>query len=368
MKFEWGILRNEISENQSGVPNFLKRMDSKLRGEGLPLEGFSFLNSAQEMLKITREIEDSAATFGSDSSVYVGFQNIDKLASEYDRYQNLITKGVTIHAFGTGDVNTWTNEACTTWNSIPKSISKVENQWILVSNSPTPIAFVGWEVSRELFGEGRLSDPGKMFEGFVSSDTRIVENLLEHLENVKSHCKMDLKKTSFNKSYEKTYKKIMLVTEDKTVTSNGGKILGFDDHVIDFCQRSGAETILYDISACSYFIKPVPAESDNLLKNVIDKETIVNLGRIHLAAQGQFFEDSGIKTSFLLPEKNGFKHLIDRAIEEKVDLIVMDDYYSSPGLMDRLAGNSLSNLDHNTETEVILYKQIKTQISVTSGS
>jgi len=47
MKFEWGILRNEISENQSGVPNFLKRMDSKLRGEGLPLEGFSFLNSAQ---------------------------------------------------------------------------------------------------------------------------------------------------------------------------------------------------------------------------------------------------------------------------------------------------------------------------------
>ena len=83
MKFEWGILRNEISENQSGVPNFLKRMDSKLRGEGLPLEGFSFLNSAQEMLKITREIEDSAATFGSDSSVYVGFQNIDKLRLIY---------------------------------------------------------------------------------------------------------------------------------------------------------------------------------------------------------------------------------------------------------------------------------------------
>ncbi len=368
MKFEWGILRNEISENQSGVPNFLKHMDSKLRGEGLPLEGFSFLNSAQEMLKITREIEDSAATFGSDSSIYVGFQNIDKLASEYDRYQNLITKGVTIHAFGTGDVNTWTNEACTTWNSIPKSISKVENQWILVSNSPTPIAFVGWEVSRELFGEGKLSDIGKMFEGFVSSDTRIVENLLEHLENVKSHCKMDLKKTSFNKNYEKPYKKIMLVTENKTVTSNGGRILGFDDHVIDFCQRSGAETILYDISACSYFIKPVPAESDNLLKNVIDKKTIVNLGRIHLAAQGQFFENSGIKTSFLLPEKNGFKHLIDRAIEEKVDLIVMDDYYSSPGLMDRLAGNSLSKLDHNTEIEVVLYKQMKTQISVASRS
>tara|TARA_B100001146_G_scaffold194479_1_gene181618 strand:- start:218 stop:1324 length:1107 start_codon:yes stop_codon:yes gene_type:complete len=368
MKFEWAILENEIDGNQSGVPNFLNRMDSKLRGEGLPLEGFSFLNSAQEMLKITREIEDSAAAFGSDSSMYVGFQNIDKLASEYDRYQNLISKGVSIHAFGTGDVNTWTNEACTTWNSVPKSISKVENQWILVSNSPTPIAFVGWEVSRELFGEGRLSDPGKMFEGFVSSDTRVVENLLAHLENVKSHCKMDLKKISSSKSHEKTYRKIMLVTENKTVTSNGGKILGFDDHVLDFCQRSGAETILYDISACSYFVKPVPAESDSLLRNVIAKETIVNLGRSHLAAQGQIFENSGIKTSFLLPEKNGFQHLVDRAIREEVDLIVMDDYYSSPGLMDRLAGNSLSNLDHTTEIEVILYKQMKTQISVTSGS
>ena len=178
-------------------------------------------------------------------------------------------------------------------------------------------------------------DLESMFENF--SPDQIVENTNLTSDEVVDSFRLSLITESLTEQYSETYK-------------------------------IGAETILYDISACSYFIKPVPAESDNLLKNVIDKETIVNLGRIHLAAQGQFFEDSGIKTSFLLPEKNGFKHLIDRAIEEKVDLIVMDDYYSSPGLMDRLAGNSLSNLDHNTEIEVILYKQIKTQISVTSGS
>ena len=61
----------------------------------------------------------------------------------------------------------------------------------------------------------------------------------------------------------------MLVTEDKSNTNDGGKILGYEESLVNFCQENGAEAILYDISACSYFVKPVPAESDNLLKNVI---------------------------------------------------------------------------------------------------
>ena len=79
MKFEWGILQNEMDDGHGGVASLLKRMDSSLKGEGLPLEGFEFLNSTQEMLRITREIEDAALVAGPNSTVYVGFQNIDKL-------------------------------------------------------------------------------------------------------------------------------------------------------------------------------------------------------------------------------------------------------------------------------------------------
>ena len=182
MKFEWGILQNEMDDGHGGVASLLKRMDSSLKGEGLPLEGFEFLNSTQEMLRITREIEDAALVAGPNSTVYVGFQNIDKLQNEYDRYRDLISNGVTVHAFGTGDSDSWAMDACTSWNPLSKSTSKVENQWMLVAKDPTPIAFIGWEVSREIFGEGKLSDPGKLFEGFASSDPRIVDSLIHHLE------------------------------------------------------------------------------------------------------------------------------------------------------------------------------------------
>ena len=110
MKFEWGILQNEIDDGHGGVASLLKRMDSSLKGEGLPLEGFEFLNSAQEMLRITREIEDAALMAGPDSTVFVGFQNIDKLQNEYDRYRDLISNGVTIHAFGTGETESSAND------------------------------------------------------------------------------------------------------------------------------------------------------------------------------------------------------------------------------------------------------------------
>tara|TARA_A100001037_G_scaffold239201_1_gene218768 strand:+ start:21575 stop:22678 length:1104 start_codon:yes stop_codon:yes gene_type:complete len=362
MKFEWGILQNEIDDGHGGVASLLKRMDSSLKGEGLPLEGFEFLNSAQEMLRITREIEDAALMAGPDSTVFVGFQNIDKLQNEYDRYRDLISNGVTIHAFGTGDSDSWAMDACTSWNPLSRSTSKVENQWMLVAKDPTPIAFIGWEVSRGIFGEGKLSDPGKLFEGFASSDSRIVDSLIQHLEATRIENSQKNDSSSKNlKEKTSPYSKIMLVTENKSNTSDGGKILGYEDSLVNFCQENGAEAILYDISACSYFVKPVPAESDNLLKTVIDTETVENLGRLNLAAQGRVFENAGLKTSYLLPEKNGFKHLIERATQEKIDLIILDDYYSSPRLMDRIAGNSLSNIDQSATVEVMLYKELQSQ-------
>lgn len=360
MKFEWGIQKNELDDGHGSVASLLKRMDSSLKGEGLPLEGFEFLNSAKEMLRITREIEDAALISGQNSTVFVGFQNIDKLQNEYDRYRDLISNGVTIHAFGTGYLDSWDLDACTSWNPLSKSTSKVENQWMLVSRHPVPIAFIGWEVSREIFGQGKLSDPGKLFEGFVSSDTRVVESLIQHLETTRVEISKNYASSNENKNIS-NYGKIMLVTEDKSKTNDGAKILGFEESLVNFCQQNGAETILYDISACSYFVKPVPAESDNLLKNVIDMDTVKNLGRLNLAAQGRAFENAGLKTSYLLPEKNGFKHLIERATQEKVDLIILDDYYSSPGLMDRIAGNSLSSIDQKAGVEVMLYKQLQSQ-------
>ena len=192
MNFDWKLSSSDANTMGSPVRELVLRMDSNLRENGLPIEGFEFFHSSSKMLEITRQIEDELSRSPESATLHVGFQRIDKVDNELDRYHQLRNSGTQVYAYGVGIPTADQLSVVDDWISLAFSVSNVENQWFLVSESPTPIAFVGWETSKELFGQGKLSNPEKMFEGFVSSDERVIKSLISHLDSVRleSNCSL----------------------------------------------------------------------------------------------------------------------------------------------------------------------------------
>jgi hypothetical protein len=157
---EWTILESDkTKQDPTGVEGFILRMDKELRSSGPPLEGFRFLNSGLEMLRITRDIEAEAQASGVGSTLYVGFQTAEKLAKEMKRYRQINQSGVQIVGFGQGDIPEEDTPALEQWVDLPQNTRALENQWYLVATLPTPIVFIGWEVSiPQMFGQGGSAD------------------------------------------------------------------------------------------------------------------------------------------------------------------------------------------------------------------
>jgi hypothetical protein len=151
---DWTLSEAEAASGAEGMEAFLRRADSQLRGDGGPIEGFTFLNDAREMLHISREIEGDLLATSSPTRLYVGFQNAGKFELEFKRYRELRRSGVSVFAFGEGEPDTSAVGAADAWYSLPTDHRKLENQWYLVTRKPEPIAFVGWEISDDaLWGE-----------------------------------------------------------------------------------------------------------------------------------------------------------------------------------------------------------------------
>jgi hypothetical protein len=177
---DWHRLGDGDSEagRQAGVLDLLRRAQRELGGG--PLTGTRFLYHVGDMLAATREIE--AAVRGHDTALLVGFQRAGKLVSEAATYRDLVAAGVRVTAFGTGEPAEPTG---VTWVPIPEDQAALQNQWLLVTEQPEPIAFVGFETSEpEHFGRAAVSDPARTFTGFVTADRRLVRAIAEHLEAI----------------------------------------------------------------------------------------------------------------------------------------------------------------------------------------
>jgi hypothetical protein len=177
---DWHRLGDGDSEagRQAGVLDLLRRAQRELGGG--PLTGTRFLYRVRDMLAATREIE--AAVRGHDTTLYVGFQRADKLAGEAATYRDLVAAGVRVTAFGTGQPD---GPAGVHWVRLPEDQAALQNQWLLVTERPEPIAFVGFETSEpERFARGSVSLPGRSFTGFVTGDRRLVRAIVEHLEAI----------------------------------------------------------------------------------------------------------------------------------------------------------------------------------------
>jgi hypothetical protein len=163
---------------QAGVLDLLRRAQQELGGG--PLTGTRFLYDARDMLAATREIE--AAVRGVATTLYVGFQRAGKLHGEAAAYRDLVASGVRVTAFGTGATDQLPGVR---WVELPEDQAALQNQWLLVTEQPEPIAFVGFETSEpRRFGRVGVTDPWRSFTGFVTGDRRLVRAIADYLEAV----------------------------------------------------------------------------------------------------------------------------------------------------------------------------------------
>jgi hypothetical protein len=178
---DWHRLGDGDSEagRQAAVLDLLDRVQRELGGG--PLTGTRLLYRAGDMLAATREIE--AAVRGADTTLLVGFQRAEKLDGEAATYRDLVAAGVRVTAFGTGAPEDLPPGV--RWVQLPEDQAALQNQWLLVSELPDPIAFVGFETSSpDRFGLVGVADPARTFTGFVTGDRRLVRAIAEHLETI----------------------------------------------------------------------------------------------------------------------------------------------------------------------------------------
>jgi hypothetical protein len=177
---DWHRLGNGDSEagRRAGVLDLLRRAQQELGGD--PLTGTRLLYRTRDMLAATREIE--AAVRGAGTDMFVGFQRAEKLEAEAATYHDLVASGVRVTAFGIGEPRHPTG---VDWVPIPEDHAALQNQWLLVSELPEPIAFVGFETSDpERFGRAGAVDGPRTFTAFVSGDRRLVRAIAGHLETI----------------------------------------------------------------------------------------------------------------------------------------------------------------------------------------
>ena len=165
---DWHRLGDGDSEAQrrAGVLDLLRRAQRELGGS--PLTGTRFLYRARDMLAATREIE--AAVRGPGTTLFVGFQRAGKLDGEARTYQDLTAAEIRVVAFGTGEPE---HLPGVEWVRLPEDQAALQNQWLLVTEQPEAIAFVGFETSEpDRFGLLKVTDPARSFTGFVGGDRR----------------------------------------------------------------------------------------------------------------------------------------------------------------------------------------------------
>ena len=137
-----------------------------------------FSYDVREMLRITRMIE----TGSRGGRLLTGFQTAYKLSIESARYADLLAARTKVSVWATGNALTDPGLAQLDYHEVGADLLALGNQWFLVSDRPSPIAFVSWELGEpQLFGVGGASQAGKRFVGFVSEDPDVVRLVMDGL-------------------------------------------------------------------------------------------------------------------------------------------------------------------------------------------
>jgi hypothetical protein len=329
----------------AGVAQLLARAQEELGG---PLLGARFLYDARQMFAATREIERAVSAPGT--TLYVGFQRAEKLDGEAPIYRNLTRQGVQVIAFGTG---TPTEVPEVRWVRLPEDHGALANQWFLVTQTPEPIAFVGFETSpSDRIGEGGATDPSRTWAGFVTDDPRLVAAIASHLQAL-----ADQRAPSARDAPVTAPSTMLLVaTDDGTdpayaVCRRAG---------LEVARREGATVILYDRSSESYLVDPYesgPWTSQNhgpAGDRPLDLPELLRLGRRYLAEQVTEGRALGLQVGAWLARGTGPAAMAAACERLQVDRVVLPDKLARPSLRDRVLGRTLAGFQDRLSAKITL--------------
>ena len=328
-----------------GVAQLLARAQEELGG---PLLGARFLYDARQMFAATREIERAVAVAGT--TLYVGFQRAEKLDGEAPIYRHLIAQGVQVIAFGTG---TPTEVPEVRWVRLPEDHGALANQWFLVTQTPEPLAFVGFETSPpDRIGVGGAADPSRTWAGFVTDDPRLVAAIASHL-----HGLADRQAPPAPDGQVPAPSTMLLVaTDDGTDPAYGVcRRAG-----LDLARREGATVVLYDRSSESYLVDPYesgPQTSQNhgpAGDRPLDLPELLRLGRRYLAEQVTEGRALGLQVGAWLARGTGPAALAAACERLGVDRVVLPDTLARPTLRDRVLGRTLAAFQDRLSAKITL--------------
>ena len=352
---DWNLSETEAAaEGANGIASFMDRLQVQLRNGGDPIEGFSFLSDAREMLRISREIEASWMVDPAPSAVYVGFQNTEKFKQEIDRYASIKRRGVSVYAFGEGEPEN-SQQAATAWISLPTNHRSLENQWYLVTRTPEPVAFLGWEVSDDsLWGQHGATRPDKRFAGFVSQDERLVFAITSHLDMVRASNRP--RSTSDEASGDGSLRSVLSDMDPRRLglLVDDGKreaVTRVLNSIISSGPMPNCDLYLYDLASASYLLDPYPHSDDRRPLEAAFVRSAV--GRPYLADRMEQIHADG-SVFAILPTGVGFGDLGKWSDQLGLDAVVIPAEYEHPGLLDRLRGYTLDVLRSATGASVVI--------------
>jgi hypothetical protein len=316
------------------VAELLARAQQELGG---PLLGAKFLYDARQMFAATREIERAVSEPGT--TLYVGFQRAERLDGEARIYRDLTSQGVKVIAFGTGAP---AEVSQVRWVRLPENHDALANQWFLVTETPEPIAFVGFETSPpDRIGEGGAADPSRTWAGFVTDDPRLVGAIAGYLQGVSD-------------------REAPPALDDPTVARSTMLLVTTDDGAdpayavcrrtgLEVARREGAAVVLYDRSSESYLVDPYesgPWTSQNhgpAGKTLLTPNELVRLGRRYLADQVAEGRALGLQVGAWLARGTGPAAMADACERLQVQQAILPAKLARPSLRDRVLGRTLAD-------------------------
>jgi hypothetical protein len=329
----------------AGVAELLARAQEELGG---PLLGARFLYDARQMFAATREIEQAVSERGT--TLYVGFQRAEKLDGEARTYRNLTGQGVQVIGFGTGSP---AEVPDVRWVRLPEDHGALENQWFLVTQTPEPLAFVGFETSPpDRIGQGGAADPARTWAGFVTDDPRLVGAIAAHLHGLADR----VAPSAADGQVTAQSTMLLVATDDGTdpayaVCRRAG---------LDLARREGATVILYDRSSESYLVDPYesgPWTSQNhgpAGDRPLDLPELLRLGRRYLADQVTEGRALGLQVGAWLARGTGPPAMAAACQRLGVDRVVLPDKVANPSLRDRVLGRTLAAFQARLSAKITL--------------
>jgi hypothetical protein len=329
----------------SGVAELLARAQQELGG---PLLGAKFLYDARQMFAATREIERAVSEPGT--TLYVGFQRAEKLDGEARIYRNLTRQGVEVIAFGTGAPAEVSQVRRV---RLPENHDALANQWFLVTETPEPIAFVGFETSPpDRIGEGGATDPSRTWAGFVTDDPRLVGAIAGYLQGVS-----DREAPPALDGHEVARSTMLLVATDDGVDPAYAACRRAG---LEVARREGAAVVLYDRSSESYLVDPYesgPWTSQNhgpAGKTLLTPNELVRLGRRYLADQVAEGRALGLQVGAWLARGTGPAAMADACERLQVQRVILPAKMGRPSLRDRVLGRTLADFQARLPAKITL--------------